>query len=46
MRFPVEVVKAVRKAVGEDFIIVFRLSMLDLIPDGSEWHEIVEVSRS
>ena len=33
MRFPVEVVKAVRQAVGEDFIIVFRLSMLDLVPE-------------
>jgi hypothetical protein len=33
MRFPVEVVKAVRKAVGNDFIIIFRLSMLDLVPE-------------
>lgn len=33
MRFPVEVVKAVRQAVGGDFIIVFRLSMLDLVPE-------------
>jgi len=45
MRFPVEIVKAVRQVVGEDFIIIFRLSMLDLIPEGSEWHEIVQVRR-
>ncbi len=37
MRFPVEVVKAVRQAVGEDFIIVFRLSMLDLVPAVRCW---------
>jgi 2,4-dienoyl-CoA reductase (NADPH2) len=43
MRFPVEVVRAVREAVGQDFIIVYRLSMLDLIPDGSDWGEIVQV---
>jgi 2,4-dienoyl-CoA reductase (NADPH2) len=46
MRFPVEIVKAVRKAVGEDFIIIYRLSMLDLIPDGSVWPEIVQVSAA
>lgn len=43
MRFPVEIVKAVRQAVGEDFIIIYRLSMLDLIPGGSEWSEILQV---
>ena len=37
MRFPVEIVKAVREAVGPSFIIIFRLSMLDLVPDGSTW---------
>ena len=46
MRFPVEVVKAVRKAVGEDFIIIYRLSMLDLIPQGSEWTEVVQLAKA
>lgn len=38
-----EVVKNVRQAVGKDFIIIYRLSMLDLVEDGSTWPEIVEV---
>ncbi len=46
MRFPVEVVKAVRKAVGRDFIIIFRLSMLDLVPDGSSWDEVVQLAKA
>jgi 2,4-dienoyl-CoA reductase (NADPH2) len=40
MRFPIEIVKRTREAVGEDFIIIYRLSMLDLIPNGSTWDEI------
>lgn len=40
-RLPVEVVKHVREAVGEDFIIVYRLSMLDLVEGGNTWDEIV-----
>ncbi len=35
MRFPVEIVRRVRKAVGEDLIVIYRLSMLDLVPGGS-----------
>ncbi|UXX78327.1 NADPH-dependent 2,4-dienoyl-CoA reductase [Reichenbachiella carrageenanivorans] len=45
MRFPIEVVKAVRKAVGDDFIIIYRLSMLDLIPQGSQWAEVVQLAK-
>ncbi|WP_422359410.1 FAD-dependent oxidoreductase [Reichenbachiella sp.] len=45
MRFPIEIVKAVRQAVGEDFIIIYRLSMLDLIPQGSEWSEVVQLAK-
>ncbi|MBL8035263.1 MAG: NADPH-dependent 2,4-dienoyl-CoA reductase, partial [Leptospiraceae bacterium] len=41
MRFPIEVVKAVRKAVGEKFIIIYRLSLLDLVDGGSTWDEVV-----
>jgi len=43
-RLPVEIVKAVRKAVGKDFIIIYRLSMLDLVADGSSWDEIVDLA--
>jgi 2,4-dienoyl-CoA reductase (NADPH2) len=40
MKFPIEIVSQIRKAVGEDFIIIYRLSMLDLIEDGQTWNEI------
>jgi 2,4-dienoyl-CoA reductase (NADPH2) len=46
MRLPVEIVQRTREAVGEDFIIIYRLSMLDLIPDGSTWPEIVQLGRA
>ncbi|MFF4963755.1 FAD-dependent oxidoreductase [Streptomyces sp. NPDC001037] len=46
MRFPVEIVKRVREAVGEDFIIVYRLSMLDLVPGGSSLDEVVTLARA
>src|SRR5690606_6668963 len=41
MRFAVEVVKAVRKAVGQEFIIIFRLSMLDLVEQGSTFEDVI-----
>ncbi|CAM6053780.1 unnamed protein product [Sphagnum tenellum] len=43
IRFPVEIVRRVRKKVGPEFIIVYRLSMLDLVSGGSTWQEIVEL---
>ena len=46
MRLPVEIVRRVREAVGREFIIVYRLSMLDLIPDGSSWDEVVMLARA
>ncbi|MGH8453225.1 MAG: FAD-dependent oxidoreductase, partial [Nevskiales bacterium] len=46
MRLPVEVVARVREAVGKDFIIIYRLSMLDLIPDGSTWDEVVKLAKA
>jgi 2,4-dienoyl-CoA reductase (NADPH2) len=46
MRLPVEIVARTREAVGHDFIIVYRLSMLDLVPDGSSWDEIVQLARA
>ena len=46
MRFPVEIVAGIREAVGPDFLIVYRLSMLDLIPDGSTWDEVLELAQA
>ena len=45
MRFPIEVVKAVRAAVGEKFIIIYRLSMMDLVEGGSTWEEVVMLAK-
>jgi len=45
MRFPIEIVKGIREKVGEDFIIIYRLSMLDLVEDGSTWDEVVELAK-
>jgi 2,4-dienoyl-CoA reductase (NADPH2) len=45
IRFPVEVIREVRETVGDDFIIIYRLSMLDLIHDGSSWEEIVLLAK-
>ncbi|NYZ63613.1 NADPH-dependent 2,4-dienoyl-CoA reductase [Luteimonas deserti] len=41
MRFATEIVRRVREAAGDDFIIVYRLSMLELVPEGSAWNDIV-----
>jgi 2,4-dienoyl-CoA reductase (NADPH2) len=46
MRLPVEIVSRTREAVGRDFIIVYRLSMLDLVPDGSNWDEVVQLAQA
>ena len=46
IRLPVEIVKAVREAVGTDFIIVYRLSMIDLIEQGSNWEEVVHLGQA
>jgi 2,4-dienoyl-CoA reductase (NADPH2) len=45
IRFPIEIVKSVRAAVGENFIIIYRLSMLDLVNDGSTWEEVVQLAK-
>ncbi|MFV7784531.1 FAD-dependent oxidoreductase [Shewanella marisflavi] len=44
-KFPVEIVKAIRSKVGDDFIIIFRLSMLDLVDNGSSWEEVVLLAK-
>ena len=46
MRLPVEVVARVRKAVGAEFILIYRLSMIDLIPNGSTWAEVVQLAKA
>ena len=46
MRLPVEVVRRVREAVGPDFILIYRISLIDLIPDGSTWEEVVQLARA
>ncbi|QUE77704.1 NADPH-dependent 2,4-dienoyl-CoA reductase [Stutzerimonas stutzeri] len=46
MRLPVEIVRRVREAVGPNFIIIYRLSMLDLIEGGSTWDEVVMLAKA
>jgi 2,4-dienoyl-CoA reductase (NADPH2) len=43
MRLPLEIVARTREAVGADFIIIYRLSMIDLVPGGSSWDEVVQL---
>jgi 2,4-dienoyl-CoA reductase (NADPH2) len=45
MRLPLEVVRRVRAAVGSDFIVIYRLSMIDLVPDGSTFDEVIELAQ-
>ena len=45
-RFPVEIVRRVREAVGSDFIIIYRLSALDLVDGGSDWDEVVRLGQA
>ncbi|ABC31297.1 NADH:flavin oxidoreductase, Old Yellow Enzyme family [Hahella chejuensis KCTC 2396] len=45
IRMPIEVVRRVRERVGPNFIIIYRLSMLDLIDDGSNWEEVVLLAK-
>ncbi len=45
MKFPIEIVKKVRATVGENFIIIYRLSMLDLVEEGSTWEEVVTLAK-
>jgi 2,4-dienoyl-CoA reductase (NADPH2) len=45
IRFPVEIVRRTREAVGPEFIIIYRLSMLDLVEGGSTWGEVVQLAQ-
>jgi len=46
MRLPVEVVRRVRQAVGPQFILIYRISLIDLVPDGSTWDEVVLLAQA
>ncbi|KAA0012224.1 NADPH-dependent 2,4-dienoyl-CoA reductase [Billgrantia pellis] len=46
MRLAVEIVRRLREAVGDEFLIVFRLSMIDLVEEGSTWEEVVTLGRA
>ena len=46
MRFAVEIVRRIREACGPDFIIIYRLSLVDLVSDGSNWQEIVAQAQA
>ena len=46
MRLPVEVVRRVRQAVGPEFIVIYRLSMIDLVPNGSTHEEVVQLAQA
>ena len=45
MRLPIEIVRRTRKAVGDDFILIYRLSMIDLVPEGSTFDEVIRLAR-
>lgn len=45
MRFPVEVVRKVREAVGREFIIIYRMSLMDLVDEGQTWDEVVQLAQ-
>ncbi|MGB0134128.1 FAD-dependent oxidoreductase [Dokdonella sp.] len=46
MRFPIEIVRRTRAAVGSDFIIIYRLSMLDLVDNAQSWDEVVQLAKA
>ncbi len=46
LRFPTEIMRAVRQKVGPDFIVIFRVSMLDLVEDGNTWDEVVVQAKA
>nr|WP_283101685.1 NADPH-dependent 2,4-dienoyl-CoA reductase [Halomonas populi] len=46
IRFPVEIVRRIREALGPDFLLIFRLSMIDLVEEGSSWEEVVALGRA
>ncbi|EEY90635.1 NADPH-dependent 2,4-dienoyl-CoA reductase [Acinetobacter lwoffii] len=45
IRFPIEIVRRTREMVGENFIIIYRLSMLDLVEGGSTLEEVIQLAK-
>lgn len=45
IKFPLEIIRKTREKTGEDFLIIYRLSMLDLVEDGSTWEEVVQLAK-
>ena len=45
IQFPISIVRGIREKVGTDFIIIYRLSMLDLVDDGSTWEEVEHLAK-
>ena len=45
IQFPIRIVSGIREALGEDFIIIYRLSLLDLVEEGSSWEEVVHLAK-
>lgn len=45
MRFPIEIVRRTRELVGEDFVVMYRMSLLDLVDDAQSWEETVELAQ-
>ncbi|MCL5050620.1 NADPH-dependent 2,4-dienoyl-CoA reductase [Aliidiomarina maris] len=46
MQFPLEIIRRIRQAVGEKFIIIYRLSMIDLVEDGHNLDEVIELGKA
>ncbi len=46
MRFGVEIVRRTREALGDDFLVMYRMSLLDLVPDGQTWEETVALAKA
>ena len=46
MQLPVEIVSRVREAVGKDFILIYRISLIDLVPEGQDWTEVAQLARA
>ena len=46
MRLPVEIVRRTREAVGQDFILIYRISLIDLVPGGQSFDEITELAHA
>ncbi len=46
IKFPIEIIRRTREAVGDNFIIIYRLSMLDLVEGGSTWEDVVQLAKA